>query len=78
MTTPTVVNGKVFVGAQYALSIFGNSLFLGRTNHHAERRFLYQLRHGHARGCNPQLDPFIIRWTGPPKPRIQPLTALSS
>jgi hypothetical protein len=27
MTTPTVVNGKVFVGAQYALSIFGNSLF---------------------------------------------------
>jgi PA14 domain/Concanavalin A-like lectin/glucanases superfamily/Chitobiase/beta-hexosaminidase C-terminal domain/Immunoglobulin I-set domain len=28
MTTPTVVNGKVFVGAQYALSIFGNSLFL--------------------------------------------------
>jgi uncharacterized repeat protein (TIGR03806 family) len=28
MTTPTVVNGKVFVPAQYALSIFGNSLFL--------------------------------------------------
>jgi uncharacterized repeat protein (TIGR03806 family) len=28
MTTPTVVNGKVFVGAEYALSIFGNSLFL--------------------------------------------------
>jgi hypothetical protein len=28
MTTPTVMNGKVFVGAQYALSIFGNSLFL--------------------------------------------------
>jgi hypothetical protein len=28
MTTPTVVNGKVFVGAQYALCIFGNSLFL--------------------------------------------------
>ena len=28
MTTPTIVNGKVFVGAQYALSIFGNSLFL--------------------------------------------------
>ncbi len=28
MTTPTVVNGKVFVGTQYALSIFGNSLFL--------------------------------------------------
>jgi hypothetical protein len=28
MTTPTVVNGKVFIGAQYALSIFGNSLFL--------------------------------------------------
>jgi hypothetical protein len=28
MTTPTVVNGKVFVPAQYALSIFGNGLFL--------------------------------------------------
>jgi hypothetical protein len=28
MTTPIVVNGKVFVGAQYSLSIFGNSLFL--------------------------------------------------
>jgi hypothetical protein len=28
MTTPTVVNGKVFVGAAYAVSIFGNSLFL--------------------------------------------------
>jgi uncharacterized repeat protein (TIGR03806 family) len=28
MTTPTVVNGKVFIGAEYALSIFGNSLFL--------------------------------------------------
>ncbi|HZV36935.1 MAG TPA: chitobiase/beta-hexosaminidase C-terminal domain-containing protein, partial [Verrucomicrobiae bacterium] len=28
MTTPIVVNGKVFVPAQYELSIFGNSLFL--------------------------------------------------
>ncbi len=28
MTTPTVANGKVFVGAEYALSIFGNSIFL--------------------------------------------------
>jgi hypothetical protein len=28
MTTPTVINGKVFVGAKNALSIFGNSLFL--------------------------------------------------
>ena len=28
MTTPTVVNGKVFVGTAYGLSIFGNSLFL--------------------------------------------------
>jgi uncharacterized repeat protein (TIGR03806 family) len=28
MTTPAEANGKVFVGAQYALSIFGNSLFL--------------------------------------------------
>ena len=28
MTTPTVVNGKVYVGAEYALSIFGNSIFL--------------------------------------------------
>ena len=28
MTTPTVVNGKVFVGGAYALSIFGNSLFI--------------------------------------------------
>ncbi len=28
MTTPTVINGKVYVGAEYALSIFGNSVFL--------------------------------------------------
>jgi len=28
MTTPTVVNGKVYVGAEYALSVFGNSVFL--------------------------------------------------
>ena len=28
MTTPAVANGKVFVPAQYALSIFGTSLFL--------------------------------------------------
>ena len=28
MTTPAEANGKVFVGTQYALSIFGNSLFL--------------------------------------------------
>jgi len=28
MTAPMAVNGKVFVGSQYALSIFGNSLFL--------------------------------------------------
>ncbi|HEY3854383.1 MAG TPA: chitobiase/beta-hexosaminidase C-terminal domain-containing protein [Verrucomicrobiae bacterium] len=28
MTTPTVVNGKVYVGAEYALSIFANSVFL--------------------------------------------------
>jgi uncharacterized repeat protein (TIGR03806 family) len=28
MTTPTIINGKVIIGAQYAVSIFGNSLFL--------------------------------------------------
>jgi uncharacterized repeat protein (TIGR03806 family) len=28
MTVPTVVNGKVFVGAQNALAIFGNGIFL--------------------------------------------------
>ncbi len=28
MTAPIAVNGKVFIGTQYALSVFGNSLFL--------------------------------------------------
>jgi len=28
MTTPIIVNGKVYLGVQYGLSVFGNSLFL--------------------------------------------------
>jgi PA14 domain/Chitobiase/beta-hexosaminidase C-terminal domain/Bacterial Ig domain len=28
MTVPTVANGKVFIGAQYAVAIFGNGIFL--------------------------------------------------
>ena len=28
MTAPVAVNGKVFIGAEYALSIFGNTIFL--------------------------------------------------
>jgi uncharacterized repeat protein (TIGR03806 family) len=28
MTTPTIVNGNVYLGAQYALSVFGNAIFL--------------------------------------------------
>ncbi len=28
MTVPTIVNGKVYVGAKYALSVFGNAVFL--------------------------------------------------
>ncbi len=35
MTTPTVVNGKVYVGAEYALSIFANSVFLDRSDNPA-------------------------------------------
>jgi hypothetical protein len=41
MNTLTAMNGKVFVGGQSTLSIFGNSLFSGHAGHRARRWCLY-------------------------------------
>ena len=53
MTTPTVANGKVFVGAQYALSIFGNSVFLATPVISPRRRPIHQFRDGNLSDTSP-------------------------
>jgi hypothetical protein len=49
MTAPVVAGGKVYVGAEYALSVYGPAIFLTAPDHFTGGRRVHQFR-GIARG----------------------------
>ena len=67
MTPPVVASGKVYVGAEYAVSVYGLAVFLPAPVHFTRRRSLHQFRADLARRRDGRRLPFITRWMAPPR-----------